>query len=121
MKVLLIILTLVVILILLRKKNKIELTLEETLKAIKNNEFDYIIDVRTKQEWDEGHYSTAIHIPIGEFVTMLPEKIPDRNARILFYCKKGIRASGTIVIAEKLGYKNIKYLDGRYADLAKIK
>jgi rhodanese-related sulfurtransferase len=120
MKTLLIVLLFVVILILIRKKNKLELTLDEAVEAIKNNEFDYIIDVRTKQEWDEGHYPTAIHIPIGEFVSLLPEKIPDRNARILFYCKKGIRASGTTVIAQKLGYKNIKYLDGRYADLAKI-
>jgi phage shock protein E len=102
------------------KNNKVELTAIEVKKAIDNNEFDFIVDVRTRQEWDEGHHPKAIHIPIGEFVTLLPEKIPNKNAKILFYCKKGIRASGTVEIAKKLGYKNIKYLDGRFIDLQNL-
>lgn len=100
-----------------KKQNKIELSPEETKRIIENREFDYLVDVRTLQEWNEGHHPLAIHIPIGDFVTLLPEKIPNKNARIIFYCKKGYRASGTVEIAKKLGYKNIKYVDGRYIDL----
>jgi phage shock protein E len=96
---------------------KIELTPQEAIKAINKGFFDVIVDVRSKDEWDESHHPLAIHIPINELVYKLPEKVPDKESSILFYCKLGIRASGTIEMAKKLGYKNVKYLDGRFVDL----
>ena len=86
---------------------------------ITNNEFDYIIDVRSLVEWNEGHLSNAIHIPINELVNELPKKVENVLSTILFYCKKGYRASGAVEIAKKLGYKNVYYLQGGYADFAK--
>jgi rhodanese-related sulfurtransferase len=53
----------------------------------------------------QGHLQTAVHIPINELVNELPNKVPDKLATILFYCKRGIRASGAVEIAKKLGYK----------------
>lgn len=85
-------------------------------EMIKNNEFDFIIDVRSLQEWNEGHLNKAIHIPINELVNQLPNKVNNLLATILFYCKRGIRASGAVEIAKKLGYKNVYYLQGGYID-----
>ena len=79
--------------------------------------YDYIVDVRTDREWSEEHLVDTIHIPIGELVTELPKQIPDRSARILFICKKGIRASAVVVIAHKLGYKNVQSMIGNYKEL----
>jgi rhodanese-related sulfurtransferase len=80
--------------------------------------YDYIVDVRTEQEWSEDHISTTISIPIGTFVTDLPKRIPNKNASILFICKKGIRSNAVALIAHKLGYRHIHYMTGNYKELA---
>ena len=83
----------------------------------KQGQYDYVVDVRTDREWTQEHLADTIHIPIGELVTELPKQIPDRSARILFVCKKGIRASAVVVIAHKLGYKNVQSMTGNYTEL----
>jgi rhodanese-related sulfurtransferase len=88
---------------------------------IKDKKFDYIIDVRTIDEWNQGHLQNneipVLHIPIDKLVFDLETKVPNKDSRILFYCSKGIRASGSVEIAKRLGYKNIHYLIGKYQDL----
>lgn len=97
------------------KKN--ELCAQEARKNFQNGKYDYIVDVRTDKEWDESHLPNTLHIPIASLVSKLPEKIPNKEARILFVCKKGIRASGVVIIAHKLGYKNVQAMIGNYSEL----
>lgn len=94
-----------------------EISAQEARQNIKMGNYDYIVDVRTKQEWDEGHLPNTISIPIGNLVAELPQKIPDKNARILFVCKKGVRASGVVTIAHKLGYTNVQAMIGNFKEL----
>jgi rhodanese-related sulfurtransferase len=94
-----------------------EITPEEARNNYQKGLYDYVVDVRTDQEWAQHHLPHTIHIPIGILVTELPQKIPDRNARILFICKKGIRASAVTVIANKLGYHNVDAMIGNYKQL----
>lgn len=94
-----------------------EISAAEARHNVKAGKYDYIVDVRTKQEWDKSHLPNTISIPIGNLVTELPEKIPDKNASILFVCKKGVRASGVVTIAHKLGYKNVQAMIGNFKEL----
>ena len=94
-----------------------EISPQKARENVKTGKYDFIVDVRTKQEWDEGHLPNTISIPIGNLVAELPEKIPDKNSRILFVCKKGIRASGVVTIAHKLGYKNVQAMIGNFKEL----
>jgi rhodanese-related sulfurtransferase len=116
-----IILSIVILIIVLLYKNYNILSTEISPNIAKRNVdlglYDYVVDVRTKEEWDEGHIPYTISIPIGNFVKEFPEKIPDKNAKILFICKKGIRAGGVITIANKLGYNNVHAMIGNYKDL----
>jgi rhodanese-related sulfurtransferase len=91
-----------------------EITPDVARENVRLGKYDYIVDVRTKKEWDEGHLPNVINIPIGELVSELPKQIPDTNARILFVCKKGIRASGVVTIAHKLGYSNVQAMIGNF-------
>ncbi len=96
---------------------KTEISAKEARYNLQKGKYDYIVDVRTEKEWSEDHLPYAISIPIGSLVTDLPIKIPDRSARILFVCKKGIRASAVVVIAHKLGYKNVQSMIGNFREL----
>ena len=45
-----------------------------------------IIDVRDKDEWDEGHISGATHLSRGTIELDIEEKVPDPNAMIICHC-----------------------------------
>ncbi len=84
---------------------------------INKKQFDYILDVRTPEEWNLGHHKLATLIPIGTFVTELPKLIKNKNSILLIYCKKGIRAEASAKIANRLGYKNVYWMDGTWENL----
>lgn len=86
-------------------------------RNVTKGRYDYIIDVRTDEEWNTHHLPT-LHIPIGILATELPKRVKDKESSILFICKRGIRSSGAAQIAKKLGYKNVQAMMGNYNELA---
>jgi phage shock protein E len=84
---------------------------------LKDGAFDHVVDVRTKREWDMGRFPLAIHIPMNVFEEQLPLRIPDKNAKILFYCNTSTRSRVAAETAEKMGYKNINYLVGSHRNI----
>jgi len=68
--------------------------------VMKENEY-VIVDVRTKEEYDESHLQEAINIPydeINENTKLEKEKV------ILVYCKSGNRSSIAYDTLTELGY-----------------
>ncbi len=116
--ILLLIIFILVLLFLFKIKGR--LTPEEFVEKINNKNYDYILDVRTQEEWNEGHHPSATLIPIGEFVSELPKQVKNKDAKLLIYCKRGIRAEASAKIAERLGYTNVYWLDGTYRELSKL-
>lgn len=87
-------------------------------KMIKNDKIKYIIDVRTKAEWNIGHYSHAIHVPITSLSKkILNEIISNKNKGILVYCNTGQRARRAAEIIESYGYSKVYYIEGHYSCL----
>ncbi len=81
----------------------------DTNKALELiNDGATIIDVRTREEYDEGHIKGAINIPIDEI-----ENVEfDKDVTLIVYCASGIRS---IKAADKLvdmGYTSLYNLDG---------
>lgn len=99
------------------KRRSLEISAYEARQNVKASMYDFVVDVRTTKEWDEGHLDRSVSIPIGDFVSELPRRIPDKDARILFVCKKGIRASAVAEMAQKLGYTNVHAMNGNYKEL----
>ncbi len=93
-------------------------TPDQARNMIDHGDFDYIIDVRTPEEWNKGHHPKAILLPIGEFVTELPKRVLDKNAKILFVCRKGIRSSAAAAMARDIGYKNVAFVKGYHYGLS---
>ena len=89
----------------------------EAKDLLKKGKFDHVVDVRTDAEWNLGHYPLAIHIPLKQVAQLLPQRIPDKKARILFYCNTSTRSRMAAETAEKLGYTHVNYLVGIYTNL----
>jgi len=65
-----------------------------------NNDY-LIVDVRTKEEYNESHLKGAINIPYDE---INEDTILDKNLLIFVYCKSGNRSSIAEEKLTSLGY-----------------
>ena len=90
----------------------VNITAEEA-KQIMDTEEDYIIlDVRTQEEYDQGHIPGAILIPDTEVETKAEEVLVDKDQLLLVYCRSGRRSKLASEILVELGYTNIKEFGG---------
>ena len=71
-----------------------------------------LIDVREKDEWDSGHCNTAILIPSGQVRKEIESHVPDKNTKVLLYCRSGGRAGNCLNILKEMGYTNVHNLGG---------
>lgn len=86
------------------------LSLDEIREVIRNNENVILIDVRSKQEFLEGHLDGAVNIPLYELEECCECKLKDKNAIIITYCQCGTRSKKAITLLKKNGYKNLYHL-----------
>ncbi len=85
----------------------------EEAKRIMDSEQGYIIlDVRTQEEYDQGHIPGAILIPNTEIKDKAGEVLTDKNQLLLVYCRSGRRSKLAAEILVELGYTNIKEFGG---------
>ncbi len=70
-----------------------------------------LVDVRTPEEFKAGHIPGAINIR-NESIKGEPEELPDKNARILLYCRSGLRAEDAMIKLDELGYTNLFNMGG---------
>lgn len=89
----------------------------EAKKLIGQNYWDVILDVREDNEWNEGHYTNSTHIPVDKVEKKFKSKFPDKNLKILIYCRSGMRAGKAEQILQSQGYTNIHVLNGPYTNL----
>ena len=85
----------------------------EKAKQIMDAEEGYIIlDVRTQEEYGQGHIPGAILIPNTEIEAKAEELLTDKDQLILVYCRSGRRSKLAAEALVELGYTNIKEFGG---------
>ena len=71
-----------------------------------------LVDVRSKQEFDEDHINGAINIPLNN-INSITSKVKDKNKHIILYCSSGIRSKKAQKILKSQGYVNVyNLIDG---------
>ena len=93
-----------------RNEKQGQISVEELKNKIKQGAT--LIDVRSKQEYNEGHLQNAINIPDHEIDKTIEDRIPDKNQLIVLYCQSGGRSQNVYMKMIRKGYKNIYSLDG---------
>jgi sulfur-carrier protein adenylyltransferase/sulfurtransferase len=75
-----------------------------------------VVDVRERDEWEEGHLPGAVHIPRGYLESRIEAALPDRSQPVIVYCAGGSRSAFAAKTLEELGYENVASLAGGFAD-----
>ena len=82
-------------------------------KEIMDRESGYVIlDVRTREEYDQGHIPGAIVISHEEVADKAEETLTDKDRLILVYCRSGRRSKIAAEALVELGYTNILEFGG---------
>lgn len=66
-----------------------------------------ILDVRTQEEFNEGHIPGAILIPNETILDEQPALLPDLDAEILIYCRSGNRSAQAANKLIAMGYTDV--------------
>jgi molybdopterin/thiamine biosynthesis adenylyltransferase/rhodanese-related sulfurtransferase len=74
------------------------------------------LDVRERDEWDEGHLPGALHVPRGNLESRVEGLVPDRDRRIVVYCAGGSRSAFAAKTLGELGYTDVTSLAGGFTD-----
>ena len=90
----------------------VNITAEEAKKIMDSEEGYIILDVRTQEEYDQGHIPGAMLIPNTEIETKAEEVLMDKDQLLLVYCRSGRRSKLASEILVELGYTNIKEFGG---------
>lgn len=73
-----------------------------------------VVDVRTPEEFKQGHLPNAININWYDADFAEQFSAIDKNETIYLYCKVGGRSARATQKLDSLGYKNVVNLDGGY-------
>jgi len=95
------------------KKHIAEISPQDAVAKLKSGEA-VIIDVRDKDEWDEGHIPAATHLSRGTIELEIEEKVPDPNAMIICHCGGGGRSALAAESLQKMGYKIVRSMAGGF-------
>lgn len=66
-----------------------------------------LLDVRTQEEYDEGHIEGALLIPDYEINDKAEEQLTDKDTTILIYCRSGRRSALAAQALSDLGYSSV--------------
>ena len=81
-----------------------------------NADAPVFLDVRERDEWDEGHIPGAVHIARGWLESRIEQAVPDRGKPIVAYCASGNRSTFAAKTLEELGYADVVNLAGGIND-----
>ena len=95
-----------------REAAYMNITAEEAKQIMDNEEGYVILDVRTQEEYDQGHIPGAIVISHEEIAERAEEVLTDKDQLILVYCRSGRRSKLAAEALVELGYTNIREFGG---------
>lgn len=84
----------------------------ELIEQIKLDKAPVILDVRTSEEYSQGHIPGAINIEYRELPSRISEINSLSNQKIVVYCERGVRANIAEETLKKAGFTEVLHLEG---------
>lgn len=89
------------------------MTVHEVHNALSDPMFNgVLIDVRTKEEYAEGHIKGSLNIPVSTLHEHIEKLRSLETNGLVVYCRTGRRAATAIALLLEEGIENIIYMKG---------
>ena len=89
-----------------------QLSMYKALSQMAKEENYILLDVRTIEEYNDGHIPGAINVANESIGKDEIAELPDKEQRIYVYCRSGNRSKQAAKKLVKLGYTNIIEIGG---------
>ncbi len=89
-----------------------QISMDEAIRMMAEEENYVILDVRRADEFAAGHIPGAIHVANESIGTAEIPELPDKDQLILVYCRSGNRSKQASQKLVDLGYTNIVEFGG---------
>lgn len=80
-------------------------------EKFKNTDGAILLDVRTEEEYADGHLPQSINISL-QTIDKVQDEIEDKDTPIFVYCRSGARSSRAATAMRAMGYTNVKNIGG---------
>ena len=101
--------------VLARVKSEIrEVSVDETKQLSVGTTGPVLIDVRERDEYEQGYITGAQWIPRGFLEIKVEDAVSDRDQEIIIYCAGGTRSALAAKSLLELGYTNVASMAGGF-------
>ena len=89
------------------------------VQEYKNAAGAVLLDVRSPQEYREGHIPGSQNVPLQQLDKV--EEVTENKDTVLYvYCRSGARSRQAVSLLRALGYTNVHYIGGIAAYTGKV-
>lgn len=96
------------------EENYVTISVSEAKLLIQTEKDLFILDVRTKSEYEDGHIQSAYLIPHTDINQRQDELPINKSHPILVYCRSGVRSAAASSTLVSLNYNTVYNMDGGF-------
>lgn len=85
--------------------------IQEYIKEAQSKEGSIFLDVRTPEEYEEGHLEHSLNLPLHE-LKKIDTLISDKDAYVYVYCLSGARSKRSAALMGHMGYTHVTDMGG---------
>ena len=93
--------------------------INQGLQEYKNTANAVLLDVRTSQEYRDGHIPGSQNVPLQQ-LDNVEEVAENKEAALYVYCHSGIRSRQAVSLLQDMGYTNVHNIGGIAAYHGKV-
>jgi molybdopterin/thiamine biosynthesis adenylyltransferase/rhodanese-related sulfurtransferase len=92
-----------------------EETAQEAAERLAAEPRPVLLDVRERDEYEQGFIPGAVHIPRGNLESRIEANVPERGTPVIVYCASGARSAYAAKTLGELGYTDVVSLAGGFS------
>lgn len=93
------------------KEKYASISMDEAAEILKSDKSIELIDVRSEEEYAEGHIKNSKNIPLDKMF-IIDNKVPNKEAKLFVYCLSGARSRSACKYLVDNGYTNVTNIGG---------
>src|SRR5436190_18262902 len=93
-----------------------EISAQEAAARVAEQPGPVLIDVRERDEYEQGYIPGALHIPRGNLESRIDNAVGERSRPVIVYCASGNRSAYAAKTLAELGFEDVVSLRGGFAD-----
>ena len=84
-----------------------KISAQEAHKIMDETQGYVILDVRTLEEFEQGHIKNAVLLPVTDIAAKAEEQLKDKDQVLLVYCRSGRRSAQAAQALIEMGYTKV--------------